>query len=137
MYKLNEEKMFYDVADGVAVIIDFTTGIYFGFNSFGTAVIDALLSGADEKLLAEALLKKSGCPADIENTVAVFSAKLLEKEILVKCDGEPSTVEIKDEFLNEGFDPEFEEFSEVQDLIMADPIHEVDASKGWPEVKND
>ena len=137
MYKLNEEKMFYDVADGVAVIIDFTTGVYFGFNSFGTAVIDALLSGADEKLLAEALLKKSGCPADIENTVADFSAKLLEKEIIVKCDGEASACEVKDEFLSEGFKPEFDEFSEVQDLIMADPIHEVDASQGWPEVKND
>ena len=135
MYKLNEEKMFYDVADGVAVIIDFTTGIYYGFNSFGTAVIDAFLSGADEGKLAEALQKKDGCPADIRKTIDDFSQKLKEKEILLTAEGAPAEAQINDELLKEGFVPEFDEFSEVQDLIMADPIHEVDAEQGWPTVK--
>ena len=137
MYKLNEEKMFYDVADGVAVIIDFTTGIYYGFNSFGTAVLAAYLSGADEETLTEALQKKNGCPADIRKTLEAFSRKLLEKEILISADGTPAEAQINEDLLKEGFVPEFDEFSEVQDLIMADPIHEVDAEKGWPELKNE
>ena len=135
MYKLNDEKMFYDVADGVAVIIDFTTGIYYGFNSFGTAVIDCLMAGADEEKIASALSGKPGCPADIRKTVDDFAKKLKEKEILLTAEGTPAEAEVNEELLKEGFVPEFDEFSEVQDLIMADPIHEVDAEQGWPTVK--
>ena len=46
MYKLNEEKMFYDMADGQAIVINFTTGMYYGTSSLGSAVLDSLLSGA-------------------------------------------------------------------------------------------
>jgi hypothetical protein len=39
-YKLNEDKMFADIADGVAIIINGETGIYYGMNEFGTSIFE-------------------------------------------------------------------------------------------------
>ena len=45
-YKLNEEKMFADVTDGIAIIINSETGIYYGLNALGSAVYENLVNGA-------------------------------------------------------------------------------------------
>ena len=38
--------------------------------------------------------------------------------------------------LEDGFDLSIEEFSEVQDLILADPIHEIDLDDDWSPLKS-
>ena len=45
-YVLNEEKMFADVTDGIAIIINSETGIYYGLNGLGTAVYENLMNGS-------------------------------------------------------------------------------------------
>ena len=45
-YQLNEAKMFADVTDGIAIIINAVTGIYYGMNGYGTGIFSSLLSGA-------------------------------------------------------------------------------------------
>ena len=37
----------------------------------------------------------------------------------------------------DGFTLVLDEFSEVQDLILADPVHDVDVEKGWPVFKEE
>lgn len=135
MYKLNEEKMFHDVADDVAVVINLTTGVYFGFNAFGTAVLNSLLDGAGAEQIAAAARKFDGCPENIDTLVSDFIDTLVEKEVLIKADDSFRDAEIGKDAVKEGFTPEVEEFSEVQDLILADPIHEVDEQQGWPVLK--
>ena len=135
MYRLNDEKMFHDVADGVAIVINFSTGVYFGFNQFGTAVLDCLLNGADVKEISKDAGRFEGCPDDIEDIISGFVQKLVNKEILVETTSSSGGSNLPPESGENGFVPEMEEFTEVQDLILADPIHEVDPGKGWPEVK--
>ncbi len=135
MFKLNEEKMFHDVADGIAVVINFTTGVYYGFNPFGTAVLDCLLAGGSPELIAEAARQVSGCPDNIDSIILSFVENLKEKEILLETAGMPSASAMPPVITADSFIPEIEEFTEVQDLILADPIHEVDPEKGWPNVR--
>ena len=45
-YQLNEAKMFADVTDGIAIIINAVTGIYYGMNGYGTGIFSSLLAGA-------------------------------------------------------------------------------------------
>ena len=39
-YKLNEEKMFADISDNIAIIINTQTGIYYGLNCLATLVFE-------------------------------------------------------------------------------------------------
>ncbi len=135
MYKLNEEKMFFDIADGQAVVINFTTGMYYGTGLLGSAILENLVNGADEKNILAAVKAQSGCPADFEADFKAFIDVLLEKEILLEAQGTGADAAIAQEAFSEGFELTVDEFAEVQDLLLADPVHEVDVEQGWPVLK--
>ena len=137
MYKLNEEKMFFDIADGQAVVINFTTGMYYGTGTLGSAILENLVNGADETGILNAVKKQNGCPADFEDSFQGFLNTLLEKEILVKAEGSGTEVSLSPEAFSEGFSLSVDEFAEVQDLLLADPVHEVDVEQGWPILKDE
>lgn len=135
MYKINEEKMFYDMADGVAVVINFTTGIYYGFDELSSVAFDALINGAAESSVLSALKALPGCPDDIDSKFNSFIEAIKEKEIIVG-DGDGSEAPAFDPKLAEsGFDLTVTDYSEVQDILLADPIHEVEPEMGWPFIK--
>jgi len=132
MYKLNEEKMFYDMAEGQAIVINFTTGMYYGTSSLGSAVLDSLLSGAAVEDVCKAIQALPGCPDDMAVQLDTFIGRLLEKEIIVPGDAAGAACAIDASSLADGFDLTVDEFAEVQDLILADPVHDVDVEQGWP-----
>lgn len=133
MYKLNDEKMFYDMAEGQAIVINFTSGMYYGTSSLGSAVLDALLAGASVEATLAAIKALPGCPADMDAQLNAFVEALLAKEVIVAIDGDGNdTATIDAASLSDGFVLTVDEFTEVQDLIMADPVHDVDVEQGWP-----
>ena len=132
MYKLNDEKMFYDMADGQAIVINFTTGMYYGTSSLGSAVLDALLAGARVENICKAIQALPGCPDDMPAQLDAFIGQLVEKEVIVPADGTDAACAIDASALADGFKLTVDEFAEVQDLILADPVHDVDVEQGWP-----
>lgn len=136
MYILNEEKMFYDEADGIGIIINFTTGIYYSLNLIGTSIYrNVVIEGNTISDVVNYLKENKNCPENIEELIMNFFEGLVEKEVLIKKEfGKQieGKINIDEKELSEGFEPIFDEYSEVQDLILADPIHEVDPNLGWP-----
>ena len=132
MYKLNEEKMFYDMAEGQAIVINFTTGMYYGTSSLGSAVLDALLAGAAVSDILTAVQMLPGCPADMQEQLNAFISRLIEMEIIVPADDISGVCSIDSTSLTDGFALTVDEFTEVQDLILADPVHDVEVEQGWP-----
>lgn len=138
MYRLNDAEMFYDMAEGQAVVINFVSGSYFGTGNLGSEVLNRILKGfAPQKILA-ALKAMPECPVDIEDILQKFVDELIAKNIIVEGD----TVEGGDEPFAEGlaeggFVLNVVEYNEVQELILADPIHEVEEEEGWPVMKKE
>lgn len=137
MYTLNSEKMFYDVADGVAVIIDFTSGTYYGLGELSSAVFENMMNGAGDGAILAALKAIPGCPDTIEEGYKAFLDTLFEREMILG-DGEGGECAPIDPALAEGgFELTCEDFSEVQDLLLADPVHDVEPEMGWPFLKEE
>ena len=78
MYKLNEEKMFYDYADGQAVVINYQTGMYYGMSLLGSAILDRIVAGKDVGEIIKAVKALPQCPSDIAERVQGFVKELLE-----------------------------------------------------------
>ena len=139
MFAINDLKMYYDIADGQAIVINFQTGMYYGMSSLGSAVLDQLLKGVSPEALAAALEQVEGCPQDIAAAIGAFIASLEEKDILIKTPFEtpdaPKPAFAATAF-EDGFSLSVDEFAEAQDLILADPIHDVDVDMGWPILKD-
>jgi len=138
MYKLNEEKMFFDVAENQAIVINFTSGIYYGTSTLGSVVLERLLKGNAPEEILKALKELDGCPETMEKELTDFIEKLKEAEILISGETQEGGEEpISQDALADGFELEVDAFSEVQDLILADPVHDVDVEQGWPVLKED
>jgi len=138
MYRLNEEKVFYDIADGQAVVIDFTSGTYYDFSRLGSEVLDRLVQGAEADAVLREILALPGCPENAESAFRGFLAVLTDHAVLLPADGaatEPAP--LLPEALEDGFDLEVNVHAEVQEILMADPVHDVDMDMGWPILKED
>jgi len=136
-YVLNEAKMFSDIADGVAIIINSETGIYYGMNGFGTSVFENILAGASAEEIITSLKAMPTAPADIEIRVKAFIKDMVAFGILLEgaTDGTPVALDAEvagaDQFVMT-----VQEFSDAQELLLADPIHEVKNEMGWQPTKD-
>lgn len=137
-YKLNEAKMFADITDNVAIIINGETGIYYGMNGFGTAIFENLIKGVSVEAILEELKKIPNILPNIEEKLNSFINIILEKELIILSD---ESSEIKAEIdasfaINDEFALNVNEYNDAQELLLADPIHEVKEEIGWsPEIE--
>lgn len=137
MYKLNKEKMFYDYADGQAVVINYQTGMYYGMSLLGSAILDRIIVGKDVNEIIKAVKALPQCPPDISDRVQGFVMELQEKEIIVSGPAVSGGAEpLAKEVVEDGFDLRLDMFAEMSDLLLADPVHDVDMNAGWPKLKD-
>lgn len=135
-YKLNEEKMFADITDGVAIIINSETGIYYGFNELGTIIFEQLTNGANTEDILNAL-NSIGAPSDIETRLNDFISSMIEKEIVSEAEASSCEVSIDKSIAESSeFELTCEEYNDAQELLLADPIHEVKEESGWTPEKD-
>lgn len=135
-YVLNEEKMFADITDSIAIVINSETGIYYGMNAFGTAVFENIRNGVStEKLLAE-IKALPNVPADIDMYFEAFINAMVEKELIIEGGSSDlgANIDVKiaqtDKFILD-----IREYNDAQELLLADPIHEVKEETGWTPEK--
>ena len=135
-YKLNEEKMFADVTDGVAIIINSETGIYYGLNSFGTNIYENIVNGASIKDILTKL-KSIGATNDIEKEFNKFVQIMIDKEILINSETSSAAVNIDENIAKEdNYELSINEYNDAQEMLLTDPIHEVKEDEGWTPEKD-
>jgi hypothetical protein len=139
MYALNLPRMFYDMMDNHAIIIDSGTGNYYLLNILASKAFFYLTRGASPSELVTVLSKVSGCPEDIQKRIEDFCTQLVNEEILnigewEKFNGE---TDAGDFWFSEGIEFKMEKYGDMADLIAADPIHDVDEEYGWPILKEE
>ena len=136
-YVLNEAKMFSDIADGIAIVINSETGIYYGMNGFGTQVFGSLMDDASTEAVLTALKTLPDVPEDMENRFNAFVDALKNFEIITEGGDGAGTVSIDvDTAKTDEFTLTVQEFNDAQELLLADPIHEVKDDTGWQPDKD-
>lgn len=106
--------------DGEMVVLNLQSGQYFGLNQYGAALWTAILAGAD--------------PAEIAGPDgATFAARLVELDLVSESKEAAQPAE-KLDFTGA---PTIDVYDDLSDLILADPIHDVDESRGWPNRPDD
>lgn len=136
-YKLNEMKIFADVTEGIAVLINSDTGIYYGLNGFATNIYENIEKGASIEQIIEAVKLINGVPSTIEENIKLFVNEMLEKEIILSTDDSSVEVTIDENIaIEDNFVLELKEYNDAQELLLADPIHEVKEETGWTGEKD-
>jgi Coenzyme PQQ synthesis protein D (PqqD) len=141
-YRINSPHVVAETLDGEATIVDLDSGTYYALNESGSMVWDRVLAGAQPDEVVEALSDAYGLPPEVANRdVTELVERLNEAKLIVPAD-EPgtngsapgTTAGPAANGSGPSADyarPELSTYTDMQELLLLDPIHEVDES-GWP-----
>jgi hypothetical protein len=137
-YRVNSPQVINETIDGEAIMINLATGSYYSLDRVGGDVWSLLEASLPvDDIVAELSRRYEATEDDIRRGVDDLLERLSSEELVVPCnDAEPvravspqSTPAKRSPFRA----PRLEKFTDMQDLILLDPVHEVD-SRGWPHL---
>jgi hypothetical protein len=132
----NAPHVVHETIDGEAILIHLVTGTYYSLDGVGAEVWGALTAGADqEALLAAARERYDGDPVEVTSKVSTLAQELLGQGLLIES--EPRQIE--GPLFPEGripfAPPVLHTYTDMQEFMLVDPLHEVDETAGWPHAK--
>ena len=135
-FAVRDPQVIHRIIDDEVVMIDLETGNYFTFRGSATRMWACIEAGMSSRETLEHLQESfEGDPSVMEQGIRWLLDQLLEENLIVPTD-EPRTrsVSLASEGERQGYsDPAFEKYDDMADLILLDPVHEIDQEKGWPK----
>src|SRR6185369_456216 len=138
-FRINTPTVTHETIDGEAVIINLDSGNYYSLveaGSFIWALVDKGASASEVQDVVQ--LSYEGDAADIDQGVQQLLAELQQENLIVPVDGTPA-VDLTDLTASHNGHgkpsfkaPSLNKFSDMQELLLLDPIHDVDDT-GWPK----
>lgn len=144
--RINEPKVVHETIDGETILLNLDNGYYYSLDGIGADIWGFIEKSATANDIIERLQNDyEGDSVGIKNSVNQFLLELIKEELIVADDGEPpegfiefkAQVETGRKGEKSGFkEPSLNKHSDMKDLLLLDPIHEVDET-GWPTAKQD
>ena len=131
-YYLNPQGLSYEEFGGEMVAVNFDTGKYYGLTGSALTIWQALLRPRTLDELVELLeLTYSEGEHDIREMTVKFIEILESEDLLLQIQSPNLTLNSNGE--RQPFvAPHLEVHSDLQELIMLDPVHDTDPEAGWP-----
>src|SRR4051794_12546013 len=136
---VDEVHVVHETIDGETILIHLGTGTYYTLNGAGSEAWELLAAGATrETLLAFARQRYLGDPVEIELGLLGLVDRLLEEGLLVDSQ-EPGGSAPPDRPAGriEFAVPVLQVYTDMQEFMLVDPLHEVDQVAGWPSATAD
>jgi len=135
-YRLNEPDASAEIFDEEVLAINLSNGHYHSIRGTGVAMWKLLIAGYDEEQIVHAMQTAYAAPpATLEADVRGFVQQLMDGGLLVAHSGAVSALAANPPGAPEAAiyrPPIFESHLDMQELLLIDPIHDVDVKVGWP-----
>ena len=140
LVRVNAPQVIHEAIDGEVIIINLTSGNYYSLKGSGAEIWQQVQGVASAEEIVETLSSRYGSHAEIEQAVSDFLAHLEREGLTAAADAsekQPASSDTPDPEPATSFvPPSLEKFTDMQDLVLLDPVHEVDAT-GWPQTRPD
>jgi hypothetical protein len=143
-FKINEPEVIQEIIEGEAVLVNLETGAYYNTDKVGASILHHIGRGETVNQIINNIADEyDGNQEEIKNGINQMIERLQQEDLIVPNDGEPSEhgSSSSTNIHSHGGTLVFEEpvlhkYTDMQDLLLLDPIHEVDET-GWPTEKKD
>ena len=139
-FSINGSAVASEIIDGEAIMMHQDSGDYFSADGVGCLIWQWIGDGRSRNQMLDLLKERFACdPAEIASTVDSFLADLLSYRLVAEVDegdnpppdpGAKTSIEPGATYAP----PILSVYSDMRDLLLLDPIHEVEES-GWPTPK--
>ena len=144
-YRINRPNVVYETFDDEIVIINLDSGNYYSLDKAGADIWDFIERGAAISEIVEGIINryKSSKLDNIKNAVNQSITELEKEGLIVPNKTEKSenrkssSIQVKAQLKTEKLifkKPVLEKFTDMQDFLLVDPIHEIDYTD-WPKKK--
>ena len=137
--RIDASRVVHDVNDGEVLAIRSDTGTYYSMDGTATVAWQAIDAGADEPAIIDALAARYAAErSTVALAVAAFLDQLLHEQLVVPDEAQAAASapsETQGELLA-WHAPVVQIYTDMQDLLLFDPIHEV-GPEGWPNIADD
>jgi len=116
IYRINTAKAISETLDGETIIINLETGCYYSINPAGSQIWNTLIEGINLDTSSPNIL--------------TFLEQLTQEGLLIETNSEKIPVTT----INPIEVPVFTKYTDMQEMLLADPVHDVDTA-GWPNLK--
>ncbi len=135
MFRLNSPPVVLETVDEETIIVNLDSGFYYDLNHSGGRILAALSAGADIETATGQVAEAYGVPpTQLDGEVSRLAAELVGEGILIEAQvngngagspapGSPPARDYEA--------PALGKHTDMPELLLLDPIHEVDES-GWP-----
>jgi hypothetical protein len=136
-YRVNTPQVIAETIGGETIIVHLSTGCYFNLGGTAVEIWEGIAAGQPPASITQHLVLRYDASADeIEAAVSQILEELQREELIVGTgeDGVPAATEPIPEPASARapfVGPSLSKFTDMQDIILLDPVHEVDA-RGWP-----
>jgi Coenzyme PQQ synthesis protein D (PqqD) len=140
-FRVNTPMVTHETIDGEAVIINLDSGNYYSLVDVGSFIWELIEQGASTSELQNLVSQTyQGDASDIDQGVQDLLVQLQQESLIVPVDG-PAAFEAQVIPTNGHEKPSFNppslnKYSDMQELLLLDPIHDVDEA-GWPKPNPD
>src|SRR5947207_1412631 len=125
----------HETIDGETIIIDLATGTYHSLLGAGPAIGDAITAGSTIATVVEHAVRQFDAePAEVKRAVEAFVQQLEQAELIAPTDAAATDAPEASAAADSNLPfvaPKLETYTDMQDIILLDPVHKVD-SRGWP-----
>jgi hypothetical protein len=142
MISINRAKAVYETIEGEVIIMNVETGNYYSLLGTEAAIWSLLERRVSRRQLIDEMVRRyKASRREIESAVNTFLGELGSEQLIIigknaeaERQNPPDAICLPDgHFEKLSFDPPvLEKHTNMADLLLLDPIHEVDHEKGWP-----
>ncbi len=138
-YQLGSPAVVHETIDGEVIMVNLDTGCYYSLDGAGAVAWEQLTQGASLARTVEAVERLyAGSNGDLEAALQPLLSELLAENLLKPLDSGAAPASLPDLPAADGkrpfVAPVLNKHTDMQDLLLLDPIHEVDEA-GWPSAR--
>lgn len=135
-WRVNAPHVIAESVDGEVLVVNLLTGAYFSSDGVGDVAWALLSGGATLPAITAAIAGHYGLPeADIARDLAPWFARVLEDGLVAEgappAGASPAPLTFPPVYAP----PVMTRYTDMEDLLLLDPVHEVD-EVGWPVAGN-
>jgi hypothetical protein len=137
-YRVNKPSVILEDFGDEVVIVNLVSGNYYSVDAVGAEIWAMIQKGAKATEITAHLSRKyEGAAAFIEEAVIGFIRRIISENLIVPdADASappPEPDDAGDQARKPFAAPALQKYTDMQELLLLDPIHEVDET-GWPNV---
>jgi Coenzyme PQQ synthesis protein D (PqqD) len=136
-YKVNTPPVIHQTLEGEVIAVNLETGTYYSMVGSGAEIWSAIEHGVSIDETVQTMLERYDASRTVvEPAVVEFVEALVAEELLLEAEGGMSSAAAPNGAAASAPNgpfvaPALERYTDLQELLVLDPIHEVD-EQGWP-----